>query len=394
MDKQMLKYLGILAGLIVCVIVFFFFVGNANKKLSYRDMEVLLVKATREYAKDNPKILPVGEDSAQPSISSKTLENLGYIKDLSSYAMDNTTCTGEVEIYQTVSGVYNYVPKLSCGEKYYKYKTLADKIIEDSGITSHGPGLYARYDGKFLTDDNDIDVLPADEYVFRGDGVHNYIRVEDTYWRVVAIDKEGNLLAILFSDLSEYTTWDNRYNIKTGRYDGINDYEIDGIKSRAMVSAENVLNEKIPLMTKKYSSRIKYMISKYDLCVGKRSTTDIGNSGKTECSKVLEDQFIGLLPAYYYMSASLDENCTKVSSKSCGNYNYLASANGGWWLMTANSENTSECYKIYNRVITSQACSYNNPFRPVVKFGARSIYSTGSGTKDDPYIIRYVSKNA
>ena len=269
MDKQMIKYLGILVALIVCIIVFFAITGSINAKLDYREMETLLVKAARNYAKDNPKILPTSEDSSQPSINAKTLENLGYISDLSSYAKDDTTCTGEVEIYQTYPGVYNYVPRLSCGEKYYNYKTLSEKIIEDNGIASHGAGLYARYDGKFLTDDNDIDILPADEYVFRGDSVNNFIKVETTYWRVVSIDKEGNLLAILVSDLGSSTNWDNRYNIETKSYEGINDYENNGIKSNAMQAVENVLAEKIRLASDLYSSRVKYLISKYDLCVGK-----------------------------------------------------------------------------------------------------------------------------
>ena len=395
MDKQMIKYLGILVALIVCIIVFFAITGSINAKLDYREMETLLVKAARNYAKDNPKILPTSEDSSQPSINAKTLENLGYISDLSSYAKDDTTCTGEVEIYQTYPGVYNYVPRLSCGEKYYNYKTLSEKIIEDNGIASHGAGLYARYDGKFLTDDNDIDILPADEYVFRGDSVNNFIKVETTYWRVVSIDKEGNLLAILVSDLGSSTNWDNRYNIETKSYEGINDYENNGIKSNAMQAVENVLAEKIRLASDLYSSRVKYLISKYDLCVGKRSLDDEGRDGKIECKKVLENQFGGLLPAYYYMSASLDENCTKLSSKSCGNYNYLASyTSTSWWIMTADSDSTNGCYLVESRTVKPTECFYIYDFKPVVKFGSRSIYSAGKGTKADPYIIRYIPKNA
>ncbi len=392
MDKQMMKYLGILVVLILCIVVFYFFTGKSNSKLEYREMEALLVKATREYAKDNPKILPTEEDSNQPSINAKTLENLGYIRDLSSYAKDDTTCTGEVEIYQTYPEVYNYVPRLSCG-KFYTYKPLSEKIIEDNGIASRGAGLYARYDGKFLTDDNDIDTLPADEYVFRGDNVNNFIRVETTYWRVIAIDKDGNLLAILASNLSKMTPWDNRYNINTGRNNGINDYENNGIKSNAMLSVENVLHEKVALSEDLYSSRVKYLISKYDLCIGKRYPKDEGRDGKYECKKQVEGQFGGLLPAYYFMSASLDENCKKTTSKSCGNYNYLSNY-GSWWIMTSDAENTNSCYLIDKKAISIQDCSYSYNFRPVVKFGSRAVYSTGKGTKADPYIIRYIPKNA
>ena len=271
---------------------------------------------------------------------------------------------------------------------------LSTKVINDS-LTTQGPGLYARYDGNFITNDNDLDRISAvDEYVFRGDGVHNYIKVQDTLWRIVAIDADGNLLAILVDELTTNTSWDNRYNVETSKYYGINDYEVNGNKSRAMQAAEKVFNEKIGLVDKAYSSRIKYMVTAMDICVGKRSKDDTGNDGSIECKKVLEGQYMGLLPVYYYMSASLDENCIKATSKSCGNYNYLASIGTTWWTATANSENTYEAFAVYEKSLKPEVCSYTDEIKPIAKFGARSVYSKGSGTKEDPYIIRYFKKNA
>lgn len=392
MDKQLIKYLAILGALILVMILFFLVTNAGGETLEYREMEELLVKSTRKYAQDNPKILPTSTNSSAPKISDKTLTSLGYMDELSSYAKDETTCTGEVEIYQTIAGVYNYVPTLNCG-KYFASQRLSEKIIEDN-LTTQGPGLYARYDGKFLTDDNDLDRYMADEYVFRGDGVHNYIQVQDSVWRVVAIDEEGNMLAILVDELATNTSWDNRYNVETSRYYGINDYEINGNKSRAMLAAEKVFNEQVPLIDKNYSGRIKYMVSPMDLCVGKRSKDDTGNDGSIECKKVLEGQYMGLLPVYYYMSASLDENCVKATSKSCGNYNYLASIGSTWWTATGNSDNTYEAYAVSQKSLKSEVCSYTDEIKPILKFGARSVYSKGSGTKEDPYIIRYFKKNA
>ena len=120
MDKQMLKYFGILGVLIVVMILFFMITGSGGGKYEYRDIELLMVRAARKYATENPKILPSSENSSQ-TISSKTLINLGYLEDLSTYAMDETNCNGSVEIYQTISGIYNYVPTLNCG-KYFNSK--------------------------------------------------------------------------------------------------------------------------------------------------------------------------------------------------------------------------------------------------------------------------------
>lgn len=394
MDKQMLKYFGILAVLIVVMIVYFMITGSSGTKYEYRDIELLMVRAAKSYAADNPKILPTSENSSQ-TISSKSLINLGYMDDLSTYAMDDTVCNGSVEIYQTISGIYNYVPTLNCG-RFFNSQKLSEKIIEDNlGGTTYGPGLYVRYDGKFLTDENDIDRYQADEYVFRGDGVKNYILVEDMLWRVVAIDKDGNIIAIMVDEIKGNTTWDNRYNADTGRYDGVNEYEMNGIKSRLMQSVESIFDEKVAILDKLYSARIKYMVSPMDVCVGKRGSDDEGNDGSIECQKVLENQYMAVLPVYYFMSASLDENCVKATSKSCGNYNYLASVGGtGWWTGTGNADNTSEAYVLRNKVLISQSCSYRDGLHPIIAFGARSMYSKGSGTLEDPYIIRYIKKDA
>lgn len=393
MDKQMLKYFGILGVLIVVMILFFMITGSGGGKYEYRDIELLMVRAARKYATENPKILPSSENSSQ-TISSKTLINLGYLEDLSTYAMDETNCNGSVEIYQTISGIYNYVPTLNCG-KYFNSKKLSEKIIEDNyGGTTQGPGLYVRYDGKFLTDENDIDRLPADEYVFRGDTVNNYILVEDMLWRVVSIDKDGNIIAIMVDNIKGNTTWDNRYNAETLDYDGVNEYEMNGIKSRIMQSAEDIFNEKVALIDKLYSGRIKYLVAPMDVCVGKRSPSDEGNDGSVECQKVLENQYIAALPVYSFMSASLDENCVRATSKSCGNYNFLASVGSGWWTATGNADNTSEAYVLRGRVLISQSCSYRDGIHPIIAFGSRSMYSKGSGTYDDPYILRYFMKNA
>ena len=57
--------------------------------------------------------------------------------------------------------------------------------------------------------------------------------------------------------------------------------------------------------------------------------------GKVECSEILEEQEVGLLPAYNFMLASLDENCKTTTSRSCGNNNYLTQFNEDYWLITA-----------------------------------------------------------
>ena len=47
------------------------------------------------------------------------------------------------------------------------------------------------------------------------------------------------------------------------------------------------------------------------------------NDGSIEKSSLLEKQYIGLLPLYDYINASIDTNCNSALTESCTNYNYL-----------------------------------------------------------------------
>ena len=129
-----------------------------------------------------------------------------------------------------------------------------------------------------------------------------------------------------------------------------------------------------------------------NLCIGKRSVEDTDISGNVECSVILEDQLVGLLPAYYYMSASLDPNCETITSKSCGNFNYLSQFDDFWWLMTANSANTNEAYTVSKKYAEASLCNYKADIRPTIKLGSRAVYLEGDGSKDNPYQIRFYNE--
>ena len=73
---------------------------------------------------------------------------------------------------------------------------------------------------------------------------------------------------------------------------------------------------------KKYDKHLNSLTT-YTLCIGKRNDLDTSKDGSIECSSPLENQYIGLLPLYDYMNASLDSICLNANSKECQNYNYL-----------------------------------------------------------------------
>ena len=395
MDKQMVKYLAILGGIVLLLVIILLLKNAAGGgiKLSYEKIEEKMVSAAKKYAKDK-NVLPTEIDSPT-SISANVLVNNGYIDDLSSYAKDDVRCSGEVVIYKTYDDTYDYVPVLNCGNKH-ESRTLSSVVIEENE-TTEGSGLYQRIDGKFITNVNDLNMgTSADfEYVFRGDSVNNFVKIDENLWRIVAIDSNENITLLLNNTLKSSYAWDTKYNSDVNKSQGINTYELNGLQSDIYKTIQPFYNdssENIKLMNKeKFSDKTKYLMTSMDLCVGKRSTTDSDVSGRLECKIVLYDQHVGLLPAYYFMSASLDPLCTNIISKNCGNYNYLAAFNDYWWLLTANSENTNQAYAVSRKFVTNQPCSYKASIRPMIKIGSRALYSKGNGTKDNPYVVKFYS---
>lgn len=393
MDKKIIKYVLILTGLIILIVIFLWVQSllTGGKTYSYSEIESKMISAAKKYVNDKgEEILPevAGEYF---SLESSVLINGGYLDDLSSYTKDGIACSGTVDIYNSGNENYDYVPFLNCGSSY-ETKKLSTSVIGENGsnIVIEGSGLYQRLDGKFVTSFEELYGTGSEniEYVFRGDIVNNYLKIDDNIWRIVSIDSEGNLLVILDSHSQKAYSWDDRYNEDENKYQGVNTYELNGLQSSVYKTVQDFYNGDIPLMNRvEFSPKIRIITTPMDLCVGKRSNDESDTSGVIECKEVLNDQLIGLLPVYYFMSASLDENCTSTTSKSCGNYNYLSSFNNYWWLLTGNSENTNEAFAVSQKYIKSNLCNYKADIRPIIKIGARANYLAGDGTEENPYVI-------
>lgn len=394
MEKKLYKYLAIFGGGLLLIILFLIIIVSltGGRSYKYEEVEEILVKAAKKYAKEHQAVYPLNPGESYV-ISSSILASNGYMDELADYISDDdVVCTGNVEIFHASLNNYDFVPTYRCGNKYSTIK-LAEQILKDNeyGVIS-GSGLYERVDGNFVLNEEDFangDNYTSLEYVFRGDEVNNYVQIDDMYFRIVSIDEQDNILVIYDSAIKTASSWDNRYNEDVDKTQGINIYEQNGIKSRVMEQVESFYNGDAVLLDKiELSEKIKYMTSPMDLCVGKRSTSDSDTSGKIECSTILEKQNAGLLAAYQYMSASLDDECKTVLSHNCGNYNYLSQYNDYFWLLTGNGDNTNESYLVARIFVDSTICSAKNSIKPVILLGARSLYLEGTGTYTNPYKIK------
>ena len=172
----------------------------------------------------------------------------------------------------------------------------------------------------------------------------------------------------------------NRYNNEKKSKIGINNYEL----SRARDYVNNLYKENTL-----FTDEEKLLISNYNLYIGKRSLNDEDKTGLTEKEKILENQYIGLLPAYDYINASIDPTCKSVNTESCNNYNYLATYDNSWWLLTGVKDNTYEAYKIEGgRTLYSSKSSTKARIKPVIALIKDTLYVSGDGSKEKPYKIK------
>lgn len=356
MDKKLIKKLGtILIIIMVLLIIMFIFMIINGRKIKYTDIESKLIVAAKKYYQAHPEELPQAENGYVTINSDKLIEEK-YIKDLSKYAKDtNAVCSGQVRVSKNNDQLL-YSAMLSCGD-YYETKKLKNVIASSENIVTSGNGLY----------------LYNNRYIFRGDNVNNYAKFADRLWLILGINSDGTIRMIDTTETKEIV-WDDRYNSDEQYNAGINDFNVSRIK--------DTLNNEYDSFT----DSDKAYLTVQNLCIGKRSVNDTNNDGSIECSKTLENQYIGLIQANEYPIASLDDSCISPSNPECTNYNFLTKIYSTWTL-TAKSESSYEVYLLSGRIVSTEASDYNE-YHSVVNINSDVNYVSGDGTENNPYVFK------
>lgn len=355
-----LKFLLIFAVVVVITIIFTFIFSGGNTKIeSYSDMEVSLKNAAIKYVDSNSTLLPKDENTLK-KINLDTLVNEEKIDQLYAIDDENVACTGYVTIVKK-SDSYVYTPYIKCG-KYYETKSLGKYIIDNEEIKTSDDGLY-KYE---------------DTYVFRGENPNNYVMLGDKLFRILEItdNSELKLIASKRSDMS--FVWDDRYNSEKEDNRGINTFS----KSRLKEGLETLYNSEY------FTDSDREKIIKHDLCVGKRALSDTSMDGKSECSVIEKDQYVGLLQVNEYARASIDEKCDGVNKLECQNYNFLSDLSASIWTQNAVSDNTYQVYYIVGGELSVTRASNSFSVFPVIYIDKDTLYQGGEGTIDKPYILK------
>ena len=365
-ENPLIKKLIIGTGIFLLIIIFlmiFVSCSSKGKVYSYNEIEKILIQKTKA---------AYGKGSNLPGLNQKIdisieeLVNKGLVKTINEYTQDETTsCSAKVTIYNN-NGYYLYEPNINCGEKY-KTKTLQETLIKDS-LVETGNGLYK------------VD----DEYIFKGDNVKNYIKLNDVLYRIVSINSDGSVRLMENKKNSEstMTTWDDRYNTEKQYNAGINNYSANGLNSRIKDKIHSIYE------CDTYTDDVKaYFINK-ESCIGKRSINELENTGIYECAVKSESYPISILALYEYSRASLDPNCTGFVNSSCTNYNYFTSISNGFWTLTADKDTSYKAYKISGGSVMKSNASNPAYLLIVININGNTVInSEGNGSENNPYII-------
>lgn len=359
--NRLLMIMGGTIFLVVLIVIILLIYNAIFGRMNYKDIENKVLNAAKKYYSENSSLLPKNE-LEEVTTTDSTLTSAGYLKSMSELTkkMNGVTCTAKV-VVSYAGGNYRYTPLLDCGSSYAT-KTLTSYITENVERVYTGAGLY------------DLN----GELVYRGENPNNYIKFSDKVWRIVKI--ENDQVVMILDEKIERTVWDDRFNADRDRSDGINDYTV----SRVCEDITQIYEE-----SKIFNKNNRNLLAMHSLYLGKRYESDMVNDGSIEKATFMEKQYIGLLPLYDYINASIDTNCSSAITTSCTNYNYLNHFDYNWWTITADASNSYKVYRISSDgEIESIKANSNGYIRPVIYLAKDAVYVNGTGTESDPYIIK------
>lgn len=362
-SKMLIKILlGIICGMLALfMIVLVVRIVRGGGSSNYSKLENQLIKAAEKYYKDNKSELP--DNGEETAVTIDNLVSGEYIKPIEKYVKKGVSCSGNVTVLNN-NKKYTYIPYLDCGDKY-STKFLSDTIISDNNVVEEGSGLYLD---------------EANNYIFRGEYVNNYLNFADQTWRILKVYEDGTVRLFLPTPIKTHknSKWDDRYNVEKDSDVGINDYSVSRIREKLnlLYNDEEVFNE-----------TQKALIKPQTLCIGARSEDSTDISDAEECSETLEGDYIGLLQLNEYLQASIDENCDSTLNHSCANYNYLADIGKSYWTITPAAEDSYHNYRISKYPFKARTTNTSN-LMITINISGKITLENGNGSKENPYIIK------
>lgn len=104
--------------------------------------------------------------------------------------------------------------------------------------------------------------------------------INNLEYRILGIDKDGNIRLLDVNKHGKSTPWDDRFNIDKNTSAGINDYIANDINSRIKDAIDEIYtNPEI------ITNDIKPYFVTHSACIGKRAEDETSIDGSVECSQ-------------------------------------------------------------------------------------------------------------
>ncbi|MDD3187363.1 MAG: hypothetical protein PHD02_02690 [Bacilli bacterium] len=200
---------------------------------------------------------------------------------------------------------------------------IMNSVVKNTEIVYEKDGLY-RVSGT---------------YIYKGSTVNNYIRYSNMLWRIVKFNSDGSLDIILDGNIN-MLKWNNE----------VTDYMNSDINSY-------LNNYFYPLINDEY-------LTKTTIC-----TDEIDDLNSITCNNKNADNYVRLLSVSEYLNSKITESYINDGNIWLSNYN-----NDSVWNITDNSLSESSPDNMYY-------------IKPVITLKNSTTLISGSGTKDDPYIV-------
>lgn len=349
----------LLGGTVVILIIIILVASCANKNTgtSYEKIEEKMKLAAKNYYDARKDKLPK-EDGGVVKVNIGTLVDAELLDEITDPKDSTNLCTGYVEVTK-VGEEYSYSPFLNC-KGNYEPKHLTD-VIKNVKTDEYGNGVY-NLNG---------------EYVYRGKDVNNYLKFDDKLWRIVKIDKDGDIKIVSAEPTEDSYPYDTAYNSESEDNSGIT---TDYLKTDIRKTLNDYYNDN-------FSKEAKSKVVKKKLCVGGYLLTDAFSYDK-ECSKLTDYEYIGLLNPTDYQNASLSTDCKTLDNRECSNYNYLATRNFRSWFSNTLEGKSYKVLNISGGSISNTTASNERRLNFVIYLNNKILISSGNGTEEKPFDIK------
>lgn len=215
-------------------------------------------------------------------------------------------------------------PKTEAGEKT---EVLSATVRKNNPVIMNGDGLYI-YNGDFI---------------FKGADVDNYVSYNSKIWRIVKVNKSGEVKLVLDESLDEIA-----YDSSNNSYDKSEIYNYIKEPKKLNINTDG--------------------LEKMTICLD-----DIDDINQITCEKMISE----------YMSLlSVSDYANSVNSS---NESYIESSTP-IWLYNKTSEGL--VWTINKGMLVPTDYEYEFSLKPVILLKGSAYSSSGDGTKNNPYVVK------